>query len=53
LPAGQPATAAAQPSGQPEASDNGGTPFFALIIVLSILLVIAVGAAVYFALRRA
>jgi hypothetical protein len=56
-PSGQarlPATAAApQPGSQPASAESGGTPYFALIIILSILLVIAVGAAVYFALRRA
>jgi len=49
-----PATAAApQTSGQPAAAETGGTPYLALIIILSVLLVVAVGAAVYFALRRA
>jgi hypothetical protein len=47
------ASAAPQSSGQPAAAETGGTPYLALIIILSILLVIAVGAAVYYALRRA
>jgi cobalamin biosynthesis Mg chelatase CobN len=52
LPSGQiPAATAAQPAGQ--AAESSGTPFLALIIILSVLLVVAVGAAVYFALRRA
>jgi hypothetical protein len=40
-------------TGQPAAAETGGTPYLALIIMLSVLLVIAVGAAVFFALRRA
>ncbi len=48
---GQLPAASAQTS-QPAAESSGGTPYFALIIILSILLVIAVGAGVYFALRR-
>jgi hypothetical protein len=47
------ASTAPQASGQPAAAESGGTPYFALIIILSVLLVVAVGAAVYFALRRA
>jgi flagellar basal body-associated protein FliL len=51
LPSGQIPAATAQPAGQ--ATESSGAPFLALIIVLSVLLVIAVGAAVYFAVRRA
>jgi cobalamin biosynthesis Mg chelatase CobN len=52
LPSGQrPAASVTQPAG--EAAESSGTPFLALIIILSVLLVVAVGAAVYFAVRRA
>jgi cytoskeletal protein RodZ len=47
-----PATSAAPQAGAQPAAESGGTPYLALIIILSILLVIAVGAGVYFALRR-
>ena len=54
LPSGQiPSSAAPQPAVQAAAPASSGTPYLALIIILSVLLVVAVGAAVYFALRRA
>jgi cobalamin biosynthesis Mg chelatase CobN len=53
LPSGQIPSATAAPQASTQASESSGTPFLALIIILSVLLVIAVGAAVYFALRRA